>query len=131
MYGGARGLSDFHTFQYRPDSNDRKYFLITQCKSPVSQTWGSTWLEGAEQLGGLSECSARHSASSRKKLGLRYSGSGLAGQIFKYNDVHQDIDPWQPRKNWQPPTGNQRDWYHIQDEAHLVQAALDHIHQFH
>ncbi|PLB46384.1 hypothetical protein P170DRAFT_477263 [Aspergillus steynii IBT 23096] len=51
-WGGRRGFSDFHTFEWDDTTKQRIFFLVTQCKPQRKEGQDSAWQDGANQLGG-------------------------------------------------------------------------------
>ena len=93
---GRAGFSDLHTFQYRDDYSPAAKFLITQCKRPGLEGRNVTWAEGVNQL--IRYLSATHGTRPQGQRTPVYGivAIGYYMRVYKYDDVHQDVDDWAP-----------------------------------
>lgn len=129
--GGERGFSDFHTFKYDA-TGQRKFFLITQCKSIEGESKQSVWEEAEDQL--IRYLNMQHK---KRPAGTVYGivAIGRRVRFYQYNFVQQKVDPWRPGRNGLPPlpgTGKERrHFYHLVREVDQVQKALDWIRNHH
>jgi hypothetical protein len=130
-FGGKKGFSDFHTFQYDA-AGQQKFFLITQCKAVEGESRQSTWKEASDQL--ISYLNMQHK---KRPEGTVYGivAIGKRVRFYQYNFVKKNIDPWRPGSKGLPPLPrigeDRRDFYLLVDEVDRVQQALDWIRDHH
>lgn len=124
LYGGTHGYSDFHTFQHV--HGQRKYFLITQCKSSTGEGSDAAWDNGSSQLQWYLEI--QHGT---RPVGQRTPVYGILAigrrvRFYRYNDTRREIVGFRPAANWANSHGGRR-FFDIIDDAVWVQSALRHI----
>ncbi|KAL1855559.1 hypothetical protein Plec18167_004101 [Paecilomyces lecythidis] len=119
-FGGRYGYSDFHTLQWR--NGRRMHFLITQCKPRSAEGQRAIWQRGADQLQDYLRMQHRTRPVGQRTPVYGILAVGQLVRFFVYNDVHQSIEPFRPGALFS--STQERDFYYLIHEAHLVQRAL-------
>lgn len=112
--GGGHGFNDFHTLQYV--NQQRRCFLITQCKAPGQENRRAVWRDAETQLQNYlrAEHWARNQGSRPNAYGMIVNG--LAVRFYRYEDDRDGmVEYWSV-----PSTG-----YHLQDDHVEIQEVLD------
>ncbi|QKX60447.1 uncharacterized protein TRUGW13939_07592 [Talaromyces rugulosus] len=124
-FGGAKGFSDLHTFQYDA-AGRRRFFLIVQCKPYSSEGSTADWQEAANQLRDYLSAIHKTRPAGRRTRVYGIAALGRRVRFFEYNDLTRNANGWRPSGTW-AVTHNGREFYDMRREATEVQSALDFI----
>lgn len=128
-WGGRKGFSDLHTFEWDETNDKRIFFLITQCKPQKQEGQDKAWEDAAEQLGTYlwMQHGKRPVRNRPDVYGIVAVGRRV--RFFRYSDANQNVVPFRP--GLMQSTKQKREYFDLVNDAGHVMAALRWIRRHH